>query len=304
MEKLFSPLCSQQGPTQLHITLQPGLVLEHPQLRNQHLRGRPSRRRGSGAHLNSLPAWHSGTAPLIRPILPELCSSHQPLHSSCAQLCSPKLPKPFLSHHPGPARRKPLLHFAAAKLSQTGNFQYLASFQLQAQVLLPQRFSSPSHCLRHGAQGLKGHKWLVRTAVPDSAIQSQGRSREVIFSLAQAKRDTELPPKAAAGSWRGAPCHELFPSQLFDFPAFPGSPAGPGESALPQSVPQECPTSTASCHCQGAIAECWGTPSPWEEPHTSTLECVLLERCGTGETATPNWRPRELEAASEEEESR
>lgn len=30
VEKLSSPLCSQQGPTQLHMTLQPGLVLNLP----------------------------------------------------------------------------------------------------------------------------------------------------------------------------------------------------------------------------------------------------------------------------------
>lgn len=156
MEKLFSPLCSQQGPTQLHITLQPGLVLKHPQLRNQHLQGRPSRRRGSGAHLNSLPAWHSGTAPLIRPILPELCSSHQPLHSSCAQLCSPKLPKPFLSHHPGPARRKPLLHFAAAKLSQTGNFQHLLLFSAPSSGAAPTEVFQPQPLPETRSTRIKG----------------------------------------------------------------------------------------------------------------------------------------------------
>lgn len=252
------------------------------------------------------------------PFLPgtqEQPPSHSPSCPSCATHTNPcTAPVPScalqssLNHssvttrdQPGESHCPTLLLQSSARQATSSTF----SFQLQAQVLLPQRFSSPSRRLRHGAQGSKGHKWLVRTAVPDSAIQSPGRSREVIFSLAQAERDRELPPKAAAGSWMGAPCHELFPSQPFDFPAFPGSPAGPGESALPQSVPQECPTSTASCHCRGAITECWGTPSPREEPHTSTLEHVLLERCGTGETATPTWRPREFEEASgEEEESR
>lgn len=135
--KALLPLCSQQGPAQLHTTLQPGWGLKLPWLRalqNQHLQSTPGCRRAPKSHPNSLPAWHPGTTPPW-PILPELCSSHQSLHSTCAQVCSPKLPKPFLSHCPSLLLQSPA-RWAISSASTS-------PLQLQAQVLLPQRLSSP-----------------------------------------------------------------------------------------------------------------------------------------------------------------
>lgn len=94
----------------------------------------------------------------------------------------------------------------------------------------------------------------------------------MLFSLAQAARDQELPPE---GLHPAMSCSQASPWGFSCISRLSSRTRGAGPA---QSVPQECPNSTPSCHCWGTITGCWGTPSSREEPHSSPLECVLLER--------------------------
>lgn len=88
--KALLPLCSQQGPAQLHITLQPGLDSKFPLAQSPPkisiCRADPVVE-GVPGHIQT-PAWHSGTTPLLWPILPGLCSSHQPAQHLCPGVLS------------------------------------------------------------------------------------------------------------------------------------------------------------------------------------------------------------------------
>lgn len=165
----------------------PGWGFKFPWLRalqNQHLQSRPR------SHPNSLPGWHSGTIP------------HGPSCPSCAphtNPCTAPVPRcalqSSLNHSPVTTRDQPgEFHCPSLLLHSPVPAAPLCSSRLSC---CPHRaFPAPgsgslSQLLPAGSTGIKG------TAAPDLAA---GRSREVIFSLAQAKRDRGLPPEAAAGS--------------------------------------------------------------------------------------------------------
>lgn len=168
-------------------------------------------------------------------------------------------------------------------------------FQPQAQPLCP------SCCLRHQAQGSKRNKRLVRIAAPDLAIQSPGRSREVLFSLAQAKRDQAAASQCCSRLLKGSTLPRAVPKPALRLSCLSRLTSRTREVGPATERPSGVSHPNILLPLLGAIIECWGTLSPREEPHTSTLECVLLERCATGKTATPNWRSRESEEASGEE---
>lgn len=102
---------------------------------------------------------------------PELC----PSHSTWAQVCSPKLPKPFLSHHPGPARTKPL---SQCKAQPDGQLPAPSSSFFSA----PGSAAAPTELFQPQAQppcpSERQEHWDQRKQVPCEDCRASFSSRE------------------------------------------------------------------------------------------------------------------------------
>lgn len=105
----------------------------------------------------------------------------------------------------------------------------------------------------------------------------------MIFSLAQAKRDKGLPPKAAAGSSRGAPCHEPSPRQPFGFPPSQAHQQHQGRWPCHRASLGVSQLSTAG----GPWLRAGAAPPPRRTPPFS-LECVLRGDAPQGKQKLPN----------------
>lgn len=117
-------------------------------------------------------------------------------------------------------------------------------------------------------------------------IQSTRRSREAVFSLAQAKRDLAVPTlQQAVESVQTAMSHTQA-SRLTFLPFWAHQQdqmyLSCHRAFLCASPQRSVPPSTPFCHSGETASECCGTPHPQEEPHTSALKHVLQESRATG----------------------
>lgn len=173
--KALLPLCSQQGPAQLHTTLQPGWGLKLPWLRalqNQHLQSRPSCRRGPRSHPNSLPAWHPGKSP------------HGPSYLSCAPHTNPcTAPVPRCAPQSSLHHSSVTAPVCCCKAQPDGQFPEPPAPLSSSRLRCCSHRGSPApgsgslpQLLPAGSSGIKGKQWLVGIAAPDLEQRAQGEA--------------------------------------------------------------------------------------------------------------------------------